>query len=268
VRRGRRRRCATAVVAVAALLGGCGDRSSTLERADRALGELERGDISVAVRARAGEGRDTAGPVGFDIGGRFDIAADTRLPVLDLTYTRLLGDRREEMTVQSDGTRMVVTTDGVPVEVPPEQARRLELEGERRAGVGDLGVGGWITEASESDGPVVDGVPTRRVTGPVDAADLMSDLAALAGELSGQDSAPRLDEESAERVRSRLQSGDVEILVDGDDLPRRVRATADFGATVAPELRRALGPYAGASIEVTLEVRAPGQPVALPAMPR
>jgi hypothetical protein len=266
VRRARGRR-AVALVAAALALGGCGDRSSTLERADRALAGLERGEVNVGVRARAGEGRDTAGPVGFDIGGRFDTAAGTRLPVLDLTYTRLLGDGREVMTVQSDGTRVVVTTDGVPVEVTPEQARRLELEGERPAGVGDLGIAGWITEATEGDGPVVDGVQTRRISGPVDAADLMSDLAALAGELSGQESAPRLDEESAERVQSRLRSGEVEVLVDEEDVPRRVRATADFGAAVAPELRRALGPYAGASIEVTLEVRAPGRPVARPALP-
>ena len=255
------------LVAAALALSGCGDRSSTLERADRALGALERGEISVGLRASAGQGQDTAGPVGFDIGGRFDIAADTTLPVLDVTYTRLLGADKEVMSVQSDGTRMVVTTDGVPTEVPPEQAERLRLEGDRPAGVGDLGVGGWITEAAEGDGPVVDGVRTRRITGPVDAADLMSDLAALAGELSGQDDAPRLDEDSAQRVQSRLRSGDVEILVDDDDLPRRVRATADFGAAVAPELQRALGPYAGARLEVTLEVRSPGRPVTRPALP-
>jgi hypothetical protein len=255
------------LVAAGVVLGGCGGRSSTLERADRALGELERGEISVGVRATAGQADDATGPVGFDLGGRFDIAAGTVLPVVDLTYTRLLGGRKEVMTVQSDGSRMVVTTDGVPVQVPPEQARRLQLAGDRPAGVGDLGVGGWLREAEESDGPVVDGVATRRITGPVDAADLMSDLAALAGQVSGRGEEPRLDQEAAERVQSRVRSGEVEVLVDENDLPRRVRATVDFGAAVAPELQRALGPYAGVRMEVTLQVRAPGGAVSRPVLP-
>jgi hypothetical protein len=265
---GRRRRVAAGLVAAGVVLGGCGDRSTTLERADRALGELERGEISLGVRATAGQGDDATGPVGFDMGGRFDIDAGTALPVVDLTYTRLLGHRKEVMTVRSDGARMVVTTDGVPVEVPPEQARRLQLAGDRPAGVGDLGVGGWVREAEESDGPVVDGVLTRRVTGSVDAADLMSDLAVLAGQVSGRGEGPRLDEEAAERVQSHVRSGDAEVLVDEDDLPRRVRATVDFGAAVAPELQQALGPYAGVRMEVTLEVRAPGRPVSPPVLPR
>lgn len=263
-----RGRARAGLAAAVVLLGGCGDRQSTLERADRALGALERGEISLGVRASAGQAEDRTGPVGFDIAGRFDIAAGTALPVVDLAYTRLLGERKEVTTVQSDGARMVVTTDGVPVEVPPAEARQLQLERDRPTGVGDLGVRGWVRDADEGEGPVVDGVPTRRVTGPVDAADLMSDLAVLAGQVSGRGGGPRLDEEAAERVRSRVRSGDVELLVDEDDLPRRVRATVDFGAAVAPELEEALGPYAGVRMEVTLEVRAPGRPVAPPVLPR
>lgn len=261
------RRSVACVLTAAVALGGCGEQATTLERADRALGELERAEIRVALRASAGQGKDTTDPVGFDIGGRFDVGSGTALPVVDLSYTRLLGPRREVIGVKSDGGRMVVVTDGVAVDVPPEQASRLRLSSDRPAGVGDLGVGGWVSEAEEADGPAVDGVPTRRITGPVDAADLMSDLAALAGQVSGQAGPRPLDREEAERVQSRLREGDVEILVDEDDLPRRVRATADFGAAVAPELQRALGPYAGVRMELTLEIRAPGQPVAPPVLP-
>jgi hypothetical protein len=257
-----------ALTGAAALVAGCGGGASTLERADEAMGELERGDVTVGVvaRSRGADGSD-AGPVGFTMSGRFDAGAGTTLPVLDLTYTRLLGGREEEITVRSDGSRMVVATDGVPVEVPPDQARRLQLaRGDRPAGLGELGVGGWITEGTERDGPTVDGVATRRVTGPVDAADLVSDLAVLASQLAPGEPARPLDDEAKRRVQSRVRSGDVEVLVDRDDLPRRVRATADFGSTVAPELQRALGPYAGASMEVTLEIRAPGRPVTPPSL--
>lgn len=259
---------ALAVAAGAILLAGCGD-GSTLERADRALGKLERGELTVGLTASAGQpGSLTAGPIGFTVGGRFDVAVDTTLPVLDVTYTRLFGEQEQVVTLQSDGTRMVVTTNGAAVDVPPEQARQLHLaEGDRPAGLGELGVGGWITEATETEGPMVDGVATRKVTGPVDAADLMSDLSVLAGQVSGQGEGQRLEGEAAERVRSRVRSGDVEILVDDDDLPRRVRATVDFGTTVAPEVQQALGPYAAARLEVMLEVRAPGQPVPPPSLP-
>ncbi len=113
----------------------------------------------------------------------------------------------------------------------------------------------------------VDGVATRRVTGPVDAADLVSDLAVLADQLSARRQTEPLDEEEGRSVQSRVRSGDVEVLVDDDDLPRWVRANVDFGATVAPEVQRALGPYAGASIEVTLEIRAPGRPFPPPDLP-
>jgi hypothetical protein len=218
--------------------------------------------------ARAGEGEGAAaGPVGFTVAGRFDLATGTSLPVLDVTYTRLLGGDTQVSSLQSDGRRMVVVADGTAAEVPPEEAERLQLGGDGRpAGLGALGVGGWITEPTESGGPVVDGVATRRIAGPVNAADLMSDLAALASEMSGE-SATALDENAARRVQAHVRSGDVEVLVDENDLPRRVRATVDFGAAVAPELQQALGPYAAANLEVTLEVRAPGAPVPPPSLP-
>lgn len=262
---------AVAALAAAVLVTGCGGDKSTLERADDAMGELKRGDVTVGVMARAGgsDGSGTvSGPVGFTMAGRFDTSVGTELPVLDLTYTRLLGSRgKEVVAVQSDGRRMVVTTDGVPVEVPPDQARRLQLaDGDRPAGLGELGVGGWVTDSTETDGPAVDGVPTRRVTGSVDAADLISDLARLADQVSGQAPTEPLDDEARERIQSRVRSGDVEVLVDPDNLPRRMRATVDFGATVAPELQRALGPYAGARMEVTLEIRDPGRPVTPPSL--
>jgi hypothetical protein len=105
------------------------------------------------------------------------------------------------------------------------------------------------------------------VSGAVDAADLMSDLSVLAGQVGGQADPPRLDEEAAARVPSAVLSGGVEILVDGDDLPRRVRATTDFGSAVSPDVQRALGPYAAAQLEVVLEVRSPGAPVPPPSLP-
>lgn len=261
------RRALALLAGGAVLLAACGNDDSILERADRAMAKLERGELTVKLTASSGEpeGR-AAGPVGFSVGGRFDVAVDTTLPVLDVTYTRLLGEQQEVLNLRSDGTRMVVVTDGTTVDVPPEQARRLHLaEGDRPAGFGELGVGGWITEPTETEGPVVDGVATRKVTGPVDAADLMSDLAVLAGQVSGQEPS-RLEGESAERVRSRVRSGDVEMLVDENDLPRRVRATVDFGSTVAPEVQKALGPYAAARLEVILEIRAPGAPVTPPSL--
>ncbi len=265
-----RTRAAAVVLVGAVLLTGCGNDETTLDGADRALGKLDRGEISVALTAGAGQPEGaTAGPVGFTMAGRFDVAAGTELPVLDVTYTRMFGEEEEQVvTVQSDGTKMVVTTDGTAVDVPPEQASSLQLGGgDRPAGLGELGIGGWITEPTESEGPTVDGVATRKVTGPVDAADLMSDLSMLAGQVSGQGEGQRLTGEAAARVRSRVRSGDVEILVDEDDLPRRVRATVNFGSTVAPEVQQALGPYAAARLEVVLEVRAPGQPVPPPSFP-
>jgi hypothetical protein len=265
------RRLLAGLAGAAFLLVGCGGNGEggTLDRADEALAGLQQGEMSVSftAQATAAESPSTA-PVGFTLAGGFDLDAGTALPVLDMTYTRLLGDEREEFTVQSDGTRMVVTTDGVPLQVSPEQAAQLGLaEGERPGGLDDLGIAGWVTDPQESPGPVVDGVPTRRLAGPVDAGDLMSDLAILARQVSGQGGAAPLDDEAAARLQANVRSGDVEVLVDESDLPRRVRATVDFAPAAGPEVQRALGPYAGARLELMLEVREPGAPVPAPSLP-
>lgn len=100
--------------------------------------------------------------------GAFAIG-DAAMPVLDLRYARLLGDRTPETRVVSTGEVAFVVADGKTVEVPPEEAARLRLGG-GDGGIADLGIAGWAREpgVEERDGGV------RVLRGTVDVADLLS----------------------------------------------------------------------------------------------
>jgi hypothetical protein len=251
---------------VLAVLTACtSDAPSTLEQADRALADLRSGQITLTFTATAGADGDTTEPVGFAVEGSYDMEGGSTFPILDLTYTRLLAGDEQALQVRSDGEHLLVTIDGETTEVAAEQAGPLRKSDDRDAGVVEgLGIAGWIDDPEEADGPEIEGRPTRKVTGPADPADLLSDLAALTAQLTGEDAVEPLDEEAAERVRSVLRASEVEVLVDEDDVPRAVHADLDFGAEVPADLAAALGQFAGATISIDLTISNPNEPVAPP----
>jgi hypothetical protein len=245
-------RRALAVLAVAAVTAGAGGacgggEGGPLARAEDAMAELEAGRLDLRFASSAG-GDGGAGPVGFRMEGPFSMEGGA-LPVLDLRYTRLLGDRESVIRVVSTGEEAFVVADDRTVEVPPEDADRLRL-GDGDGGIADLGIAGWARdpEVEERDGGV------RVVRGGVDVADLLSDLARIGAQAGGGGRGERLDDDAAARLRTMARSSEFVAELGPDDLPRSLRAVVDFGGRVPDEVREALGPYASARLELTLSL--------------
>ena len=241
--------------ALVSSLPACGGDDSPLAAADKAMAELEAGRMDLQLSATAGTDEPT-GPVGFRMEGPFSTAG-ADLPVLDLRYTSLLGGEELVRRVVSTGEAMFVVTDDKVTEIPTEDAGRLRL-GDGGGGIGDLGIEGWARDAKvekRDDG-------TRVVTGTVDVADMLSDLARIGEQVGGGEGATGdLDGEAARRLQKMARSTELSVEVGPDDLPRRLAAVVDFGGQVPEDLREALGPYASARLELTLAMERLTEPL-------
>ena len=244
----RRALVALAIAAAAAGGGACGGgEGGPLEDAEEAMAGLDAGRLHLQLASTAGID-DATGPVGFRMEGPFSMGEGT-LPVLDLRYTRLLGDRESVIQVVSTGEAAFVVADGKTVEVPPEEAAGLRL-GDGDGGIADLGIAGWVRDPEVEDR----GGGVRVVRGTVDVADLLSDLARIGAQAGGGGAGERLDGENAERLQRMARASDFVAELGRDDLPRSLRAVVDFAGAVPDELREALGPYAAARMELTLSL--------------
>ena len=239
------------VVAAAVVLAGCGDDDPP----DGDVGRIRSGVLDVRVSASAGG----AGPVGFQLEGPFAAPTeDGQLPTAELTYTKLLGDRRATSTFVSTGQRAWVRAGGETTELRPDQLAPLRGEGD--GALGGLDLGDWVVEPRETGTITLKGDRVRRTTGRLDPVHALNDLADLAADLGGED-APHLDGDDAERVRDATKSSSFELLVGEDDgLLRRVRATIVFGLGVG-ELATAVGSVRGATVTIELGVAEPNAPV-------
>lgn len=236
-------------------LGACGADDRPLAAADKAMAGLDAGKVRVQLTATAGLDNPTA-PVGFRMEGPFSTAKG-KLAVLDLRYTRLLGDKEDVTQVVSTGEAVYVVAGGRVTEVPADHAARLRLR-DGGGGVPGLGIAGWAEDAKvqkRADG-------TKLVTGTLDVADLMSDLARLSEQAGGgTGSGLELDADAAERLGRLARSSELAVELGADDLPRSLRAVVDFGGRVPDELRQALGPFAAARLQIELAVERLAEPL-------
>jgi len=263
-----RRLLTTSLLAVAlpvAGLAGCGGSdvergagaaaADAMESAQAAMAELDRGRMLLELRATAGQQEPTA-PVGFRVEGPFSYAEGTTLPVLDLTSTNLLGDEEVVTGIVSTGETLFLVAAGEVVEVPADQADALRL-GSGDPVVGDLGIAGWVRDGRIADG----GDGERTVTGEVDVADLLGDLARLGAQVGGETEPTALDDDASDRLDRLVRASEITVELGPGDLPRRLVATLDFGAEVPSDLEEVLGPYASTQLVLTLEVRASDRPL-------
>jgi hypothetical protein len=247
----------TAALLVAAL-GACGDGGgdNPLADSERAMAELKEGRITLQLDATAGPD-EGAGPVGFRMEGPFSFAGDGTLPVLDLQYTRLLGENEQTSRVLSTGEAMYVVADGQTTAVPANATGGLRLgEADGDGGFADLGIAGWIEQPVTSKAK--DG--SRIVTGELDVADLLSDLARTGAQAGIGLDADDLDGD-AEHLRRQVQHSEMVVEIGADDLPRSVQATVDFGDDLPPKLAEVLGPYASTRIHLTLSIERLAEPL-------
>jgi hypothetical protein len=241
-------RLAALVVVVLAVAACGGKDETTLSRAEEAMADVEAGRMDVELTASA---PDVAKPIGFKVEGTFDVSGDGELPVLDFTYTELLADDENVATVTSDGNQVVVDVDGQEHVLSADDAGSLRMGDDD--GFADLGIASWVKEPNEEK----KGDQTV-VTGKVDAADLLSDIARIAAQVNAEGDIAPLDGDAADRLAELVRSSEIEVVIGADDVPRKVDATLDFGAAVPAELEDALGPYAAAQLRLVVNLD-PGQ---------
>jgi hypothetical protein len=231
-----------ALLAVAGLAACSSGDDSTLGRAEEAMAGVDAGTMSLELAATAA---DVADPVGFRDDGSFSFASEGDLPVFDFEYTELLAGEENVATITSDGKAVTVVVDGDEHELSADDARSLRLGDDE--GFADLGIASWVDEPSErqrGDDTIV--------TGGVDAADLLSDIARIAAQVNGSGEVGPLEGDAAERLAGLVRSSEIEVVIGDDDVPRSVEAVLDFGADVPDELTEALGPYAAAQLRLTV----------------
>jgi hypothetical protein len=237
------------VLALGALLSGvaaCGGGDpSTLEAAEEAMADLRAGELVLELTASSPDG----GPVGFRMEGPYSIGGEGELPVFDLTYTQLAGEAEVVTQVVSTGAAAFVVVDGEATEIEGDAASALRMgEGEGFTG---LGIAGWVVDPIEEQR----GDDTI-VTGRVDAADLLGDLARIVSQVAGAGDAASPSGDDVDRLRGLVRSSEAEVVVGADDLPRAIDLSVDFGGEVPDELVDALGPYAAATLDLHLELEA------------
>lgn len=242
------------LVAVGAFGGGCGWNSASssepgpteaVASAQRSLDQRKAGRIEFSLTAAA----EDSEPVGFAIEGEYAFEEGRELAVLDLTYRQILGEGEIETNVISDGERAWVVVDGESTRLTEAQTGPLRVSDDGTAGgaVPDLNLSEWL-----EDGRVKTEGTNSTVEGEVRASALISDLQDVAAQVSGR-KADDLEDDAAEQIDRAVESSRLTLESDGGSL-RRLKAVVDFGARVPPELRTALGAYAGARLELSMSV--------------
>jgi hypothetical protein len=238
------------VVLFAVLLAGCG-KSSELEQTQANMAKQKSGTIDLRLAASAGSGDTLSGPAGFRLTGPFSFEGKHDLAVFNLTYTQLLGAKSKVTKVSSTGSAAFVDAGAKTYRVAQRDLGPLRLADNPSGGFDDLGIAGWVQNPKTTKGSSTD-----RITGVVNAPDLLSDLARVAGPLGGDDQLAALNGDPAKRLQKLVKSSSIEIVTGAKDHQlRSLHAVIDFGTRAPNELRHTLGKYAQARIDVRLSMQ-------------
>jgi hypothetical protein len=254
------------LVAALLLLAACGDGdSSPVGATESNLDEIKSGRLELTLLSSESGADDDEG-VGFSMRGRFAVAEEEgQLPVADLQYTRITGDRRRTTRFVSTGAEAFAVVDGDVEQLTGRQLEDLRAgEGGGEGGLDGLHLDDWFDEPTVKAGPQVDGVTTEQITGPVDAVPAMNDLLTLSQDLGvPQDEAPRLLEgDGANRFRRAVRSAEAELLTGKEDrLLRRLRLTIRLEPSATGDLREVLRDLTGVRLSFSLAVTDVNQPV-------
>jgi hypothetical protein len=215
------------------------------------MAKLKTATIDLRLAASAGSGDTVSGPAGFRLSGPFSFEGNHKLAVFNLAYTQLLGSTSKVTKVSSTGSAAFVDAGAKTYRVAQKDLGPLRLADNPSGGFNDLGIAGWVENAK-----TVKGTTTDRITGEVDAPDLLSDLARVAGPLGGDDQLAALDGAAATRLQNLVKASSIEVVTGAKDHQlQSLHAVIDFGTRAPIELRRTLGKYAQARIDVRVSMK-------------
>jgi hypothetical protein len=223
---------------------GEGEARAVLVRAQQSLDERRSGQIEFSMTASAEEGE----PVGFEVEGEYSFEEGRELAVLDLEYRQILGEESVKTRVVSTGERAWAVNEETTTELDADQRAVLRVDqAETATPVTSLDLEGWLV-----DGTAVAKGGRTTVEGEIRASAMVEDVQELAAQMAGAASGD-MDADTAEQIDRAVERSEMTLATEGDEF-RSLKATVEFGASVPPALRRALGRYAGATLELTVRV--------------
>jgi hypothetical protein len=251
------------LLAAVLAFGACGGEESATdvlgETADN-LSEIRSGDLSLELMfaAKSGErqGFRLAGPFALDGG---------ELPVAELEYTQIAGNRATNLTFISTGEEAFVEIGGTAYELPPDLIAEVkEATGDVEAeGLGEeIELGDWIQDPELTDGGEVAGVETDRVSARLDVVNAVNGLMEIAADFGGLEPPPAVEGQGAEQVQRAVESALIDVWTGKDDrLLRKLTLAVDFTPQVPGEVRNVLG----IAVDFELEISDPNKDVTVSA---
>jgi hypothetical protein len=250
---------AVVAASVAMTAVGCGGSSTgandELRQTMQRLGAIHSGDLTLRLLVTPSTGRK--GRVGFQISGPFALRAKG-LPILDVRYTQLTGPREATARLLSDGSRAAAFVGGRRVTLPSGAVQQLGAGGSGNGSgiVGPLRIDSWLRNTSVSDGGVVGGAETDKLSGELDVVNAANGLMRMLRRLGR--AAPTIAGSSADQLRKAVTSSSVDIWTGKRDrLLRRLRVKAQLAFDVPAELKQAFGAIVGAGVEFELGISQP-----------
>ncbi len=246
-------------LALTACGGGSSGPTGALQETSDKLGDIRSGDLTLRMHVEGG-GKQA----GFELQGRFALADEGELPVADLDYTQIAGDKEETVRLISTGEKAFVAIGNDVYELPEKQTASLRSAGGQvsgDSGLGSLDIGGWLIQPRLSDGGEVGGAETDRIQADLDVVRAANDILALIAGLDGRQ-ATQLEGRNAEQLRAATKSATIEVHTGKDDrLLRRLVIEARLGADVPAKLRDQLGGLANARFTFELAIADPNEDV-------
>lgn len=239
------------------------DASDVVTETTANLEDLKSGHLELSVSAAPLPGREGEQPeAGFELSGSFQLPEEGSLPVVDLEYTDLGLEEPATQGFIATGESAYLVVDEIAYEIPPEQADSLRGGSAEGEGVFDqLQVADWIREPELSEGESHDGDDVDRVRGELDVVQALNDLVATAQRF-GRSDLNAIEGTEAERLESAVQRSTIELLTGSEDrLLRSLSISIEFALDEAVDLTEVLGPLAGATFELDLEISDPNEPV-------
>jgi hypothetical protein len=252
---------AAGVAAICAL--GCGgggnDPAKTaVKEASDSLGKIHSGrmDFSFTLTPHADPRQ---GPVGVKLAGPFAASTGNGLPQLQVTYTRLAGNKSTTAEIVSTGSAAYVVSGGQARPLSAPQSAPLRGALTTSGGLGGLGVdpSRWIKDARLDAGPAIDGAKTDRITGKLDAGAALKDLAALAHR-SG--AAAQVPDSEIKRVDDAVSSSSIRVIAGHDDHLLR-ELTVRVALRLPPGLRSRIPAAGGVDALLVMRIERPNSPV-------
>jgi hypothetical protein len=250
-----------AVLALAGCGGGGGDSPTEVlgETADN-LGEIRSGDLELEFLFSARDGERQ----GFRLTGPFSLEGN-ELPVARLDYTQFAGDTEADLTFISTDGRAFVEVEGTAYELPPELVTEIEdATGELETeGLGErIELGNWIENPERSEGGMVGGTETDRISADLNVVNVVNGLLEIASAFGGADSPPRVQGQAAEQLRNAVESARLDVYTGKEDrLLRRLVVAIDFSPAAPEEVKSVLG----VAVEFRLAVSEPNKDVSVAA---